>query len=86
MEYSIYIEKTSDGWYFGKCIQIPEAFSQGKTIPELKANVLDAIHLVLTEYAEKYHIEQSYLSKLSISISNETQQIVNASVKERMLS
>jgi predicted RNase H-like HicB family nuclease len=85
MEYSMYIEKTHDGWYFGKCVQIPEAFSQGKTIQELKTNVLDAIHLILSEYPEK-NCEKTNLSTLTLSISNETKQIVKSSKRERMLS
>jgi len=86
MEYSMSIERTHDGWYFGKCVQIPEAFSQGKTISELKANVLDAINLILAEYPDRYHLEKSTSSILTISNFNETKQTAKSSNRARVLS
>lgn len=78
------IEQTSDGWYFGKCVQIPEAFSQGRTISELKTNVLDVINLCLIEYPDKYQFEKTNPTIQTIFISNEKKQIVKASNKKSM--
>jgi len=47
MEYTAIIRKTKDGWYAAKCAQVPEAITQGKTLEEVKENLLDAIELVL---------------------------------------
>ena len=47
MEYTAIIRKTKDGWYAAKCAQIPEAITQGRTIEEVKENLIDAIQLVL---------------------------------------
>jgi len=41
------IEKTEDGWYVGQLEEIPAVLSQGKTIEELKENLLDALNLLL---------------------------------------
>ena len=39
-----------DDWFVGKLKEIPGVFSQGKTIEELKENIIDAYHMMLEEY------------------------------------
>jgi len=39
-------------WYVGRLKEIPGVFSQGETLNELKANILDAYYLVLEESKE----------------------------------
>ncbi|MEI6062314.1 MAG: type II toxin-antitoxin system HicB family antitoxin [Bacteroidota bacterium] len=46
------IEKGDDGYYVGQVQEVPEAISQGKTIDELKANLLDAVLLVFESKKE----------------------------------
>jgi predicted RNase H-like HicB family nuclease len=55
MEYTAIIRKTDDGWYAAKCAQVPEAITQGKTLKEVKENLIDAIELVL-----QMKIQQQY--------------------------
>jgi len=38
-----------DSWFVGKLKEIPGVFSQGKTIEELKDNIIDAYHMMLQE-------------------------------------
>ncbi len=38
-----------DNWFVGKLKEIPGVFSQGKTIEELKENIIDAYHMLLQE-------------------------------------
>jgi len=38
-----------DNWFVGKLKEIPGVFSQGKTIEELKENIIDAYHMMLEE-------------------------------------
>jgi len=38
-----------DGWLVGKLKEIPGVFSQGKTLEELKENVIDAYRMMLEE-------------------------------------
>ena len=35
MKFTVAIQKIEDGWFMGKCEQVPVAMSQGKTIDEL---------------------------------------------------
>lgn len=46
-DYTAIIEKSDDGWYVGQVQEVPEAIAQGKTIEELKQNLLDAMQLVI---------------------------------------
>lgn len=47
MKFTAIIEQGENGWFIGQVEEIPAAISQGKTIQELKENLLDAIKLVL---------------------------------------
>ena len=38
-----------DGWYVGKLREVPNVFSQGKSLAELKANIQDAYRLMAQE-------------------------------------
>ncbi|MDR0872621.1 MAG: type II toxin-antitoxin system HicB family antitoxin [Prevotellaceae bacterium] len=53
MEYTAIIQKTEDGWYAAQCAQIPEAITQGRSIEEVKENLIDAVTLVLQMRKEK---------------------------------
>jgi len=52
-----------DGWFVGKLKEIPGVFSQGKTIEELKENIIDAYRMMVAEseveakHADVKHIE-----------------------------
>ena len=41
-----------DDWYVGKLKEIPNVFSQGKTLKELEENIKDAYMLMLEDDAE----------------------------------
>jgi len=38
-----------DSWFVGKLKEIPGVFSQGKTVEELKENIIDAYRMMLKE-------------------------------------
>ena len=42
-----------DGWFVGRLKEIPGVFSQGKTLDELKENIIDAYRMMLAEYTAK---------------------------------
>jgi len=58
------IEKDPSGWYIGQLEEFPEVLSQGKTIEELKDNLIDALKLVLEAQREKTKIQ--YTGKKTI--------------------
>jgi len=47
MEFTAIIEQGENGWLVGQIKEVPAALSQGKTIGELKANLLNALILIL---------------------------------------
>ena len=51
-----------DNWFVGKLKEIPGVFSQGKTIEELKENIIDAYHMMLQESdVEEAHADVKYM-------------------------
>jgi predicted RNase H-like HicB family nuclease len=42
-----------DGWLVGKLKEIPGVFSQGKTLKELKENIIDAYRMMIQESGVK---------------------------------
>lgn len=64
MKLTAIIEKSNDGWYVGQIEEIPAAISQGKTIEEVKSNLLDALTLLLEVNRET--TEKEYLGKTVI--------------------
>jgi len=47
MNLTAIIEKSDDGWFVGQIEELPAAISQGKTIEELKTNLVEALQLIL---------------------------------------
>lgn len=50
--FTVTVEKGEDGFFVAKCVEIPEAISQGKTKEEAMKNVREAIEAVL-EWRQK---------------------------------
>ncbi len=46
--YNIKVTEHSEG-FTGQCLELPGAISEGKTLDELKANMKEAVELVLEE-------------------------------------
>lgn len=69
MKFTIVIEKSEDGWYVGQLEEVPAAISQGKTIEECKANVLDALLEIFDTNRELIEVE--YLGRNVIKDSVE---------------
>lgn len=54
------IEKSEDGWYVGQIEEFPSAISQGKSVEELKANLIEALQLLLVTNKEITEQEYKY--------------------------
>lgn len=61
MKLTAIIEEGENGWLVGQIQEIPAAISQGKTVEEVKANLLDALQ-VIWEY-EREESEKQYSGK-----------------------
>ena len=65
------IEKSDDGWYVGQIEEYPAAISQGKTVDEVKENLIDALMLLFEtnrELTEKQYINKEVIrEELSVA-------------------
>ena len=61
MKLTAIIEQDAEGWYVGQVEELPAAISQGKTVEELKLNLLDAVNLLLE--ANREVTKQAYQGK-----------------------
>jgi predicted RNase H-like HicB family nuclease len=52
-KFTIRVQNAPEGGYTGQCIELPGAISEGETIEELKANMTEAIQLVLDTLEEQ---------------------------------
>jgi predicted RNase H-like HicB family nuclease len=64
MKLTAIIEKSDDGWYVGQLEEIPAVLSQGKTIKELKENLLDALNLLFE--ANREETSSNYTNKIVV--------------------
>jgi predicted RNase H-like HicB family nuclease len=71
MKFTAIIEQGESGWFVGQIEEIPAAMSQGESIEELKANLLDALRLILDtnkEITEKeYSGKQVIIEELELT-------------------
>ena len=61
MKLTAIIEEGENGWFVGQIEEMPSVISQGKTIGELKNNLLDAFYLILS--VQKEQTEKEYQGK-----------------------
>lgn len=61
MKFTAIIEKSEDGWFVGQIEEVPAAISQGRTLEELRANLLDALNLLFE--TNKIEVEKEYAGK-----------------------
>jgi predicted RNase H-like HicB family nuclease len=61
MKLTAIIEQSKDGWFVGQIEEIPSAISQGKTIEELKANLIETLELIME--ANREETEKDYRDK-----------------------
>lgn len=51
--FTVAFQQIEDGWYFARCMEVPEAFTQGETLEEARENIRDAIELILEDHREE---------------------------------
>jgi predicted RNase H-like HicB family nuclease len=71
LQFTAIIQKSEDGYYIGQIAEVPEALSQGKTIEELEANLIDAVLLVWKsnrlDARKRYRGQKTIRRKLEIT-------------------
>jgi len=54
MKYTLVIKQGKDGFLVGQLKELPEVFTQGATISELKENIADVLELYFEDMRENY--------------------------------
>lgn len=50
--FTVVFQEIEDGYYFARCLEVPEAITQGATLDETRENIKDAISLILEDRRE----------------------------------
>ncbi len=65
--FTVRLKKDSEsGWFAIRCVELPEAISQGKTEEEALKNIKEAIELVLDEYNNEARKEGGRLTEITV--------------------
>ena len=64
--FTVVLDEGEDGYYVAKCVEIPEAISQGKTKGEAVKNIKEAIEAVL-EWRQK-RVKGKPLEMVEVSV------------------
>ncbi len=68
MKLTIVIKKGRSGFLIGQFKEFPDVFTQGKTVDEVKENILDALDMFLEETREKFDPDDGdYLQELELN-------------------
>jgi len=54
MKFTVIIKKGQDGFLIGQLKELPEVFTQGLTVEEVKENIADALEMYLDDVRECY--------------------------------
>jgi predicted RNase H-like HicB family nuclease len=52
-KFTVDVEEGEDGWLIGQCRELPEAMTQGRTVEEVRKNIIEVIALILEERRSK---------------------------------
>ena len=66
MKYTLVIKQGQDGFFIGQLKELPEVFTQGLTISELKENIADVLDMYLEDMREKYELQGVMLNEEEI--------------------
>jgi len=54
MKYTLVTKQGEDGFLIGQLKELPEVFTQGLTVDELRENIADALDMYLEDMREQY--------------------------------
>lgn len=52
--FHVSVEKDEAGFYFGRCKELPNAFTQAKSLEQLKKRMAEVIDLILEDIEEEH--------------------------------
>jgi predicted RNase H-like HicB family nuclease len=64
-----YEEPDEEGWIVASVVEVPGALSQGRTRDEARANVIDALRLMLSPDDDDPHVAQGQSEPLELILA-----------------
>lgn len=69
MKLTLIIKKGRNGYLIGQIKELPEVFTQGMTVQELKENIADALEMYLEDVRERYQPDGDMLQEEEITFN-----------------
>lgn len=69
MKLTLIIKKGRNGYLIGQIKELPEVFTQGLTVQELKENIKDALEMYLEDVRERYQPDGDMLQEEDITFN-----------------
>jgi predicted RNase H-like HicB family nuclease len=69
MKLTLVIKKGKSGFLIGQIKEIPAVFTQGKSVEEIKENIMDALEMYLEDIREQYHPDGEMLQEEELVFS-----------------
>ena len=69
MKYTLVISNGQDGFLIGQIKELPEVFTQGLTVAELKENIADALEMYFEDMRENYQMQGTLIEEEEIVFS-----------------
>jgi len=69
MKYTLVIKQGQDGFLIGQLKELPDVFTQGLTVSELKENISDALELYFEDMRENYKPQGTMVDEEEIVFS-----------------
>jgi len=60
------VKKAEEGGFTGKCLELPGAISEGETMEELRANMIEAILLVQESIKEEAELKHEQITEVIV--------------------
>ena len=67
MKYTLIIKAGKDGFLIGQLKELPEVFTQGLSIDEVKENIADALDMYLEDLREQYEPQGEMIEEMEMS-------------------
>jgi predicted RNase H-like HicB family nuclease len=66
MKCTLVIKNGKDGFLIGQLKELPEVFTQGLTIDEVKENIADVLEMYLEDLREKYEPQGEMIEEIEM--------------------
>jgi predicted RNase H-like HicB family nuclease len=67
MKYTLIIKEGKDGFLIGQLKELPEVFTQGLSINEVKENIADVLEMYLEDLREEYKPQGEIIEETEIA-------------------